>query len=148
MLMNNRGFTLAEVILVVGIMAVAIVGMVRMYIFTTVHAEISGSKTVAMTEAQGMLEQMRMADFDTIVGTFDKQTSTLSLLNGYMFIDISDANPELLEVSIVVSWDDKYNRKIGEEDIDRDGVLDSGEDLNGDGEFSSPVVLQSMITRR
>ena len=146
--MKNNGFSLAEVLFVVVIMSVAILGLVRMYLYTTVQSEMAGNKTVALTEAQGKLEEMRMRDFDTIVGTYDKQTSTLTLVDGVMFIDISDANPELLEIAITVSWDDRYDRRIGERDSDLDGVLDPAEDLNGDGEFTSPVTLKSMITRR
>ena len=146
--MNKTGFTLAELMIVVAIMAISIIGLLKLYIFTTVEAQMSGNKTLAITEAQGKLEEMRMQDFDTIVGTYDKKTSTMSLLDGVMFVDISDANPELLEITIVPSWTDRYGRQIGERDSNNNGVVDPSEDLNGDGQFSSPVVLKSMITRR
>lgn len=192
------GFTLVELMFVVGFLATVVIGMIQLYIYTSVQANLSGNITLAIAEAQNKLEEVRNTQFDTINSTFttgcvcadnldndgdfftdfpaDADCASqsensespgagadpgycvgsfdLTQLNGkgviYIFnnhASYSEITPELLGVQVVISWQDKYNRIIGE-DSDLDGVLDAGEDKNGNGRLDSLVNLFTTLTSR
>ncbi len=151
-LIKNSGFTLVELMIVAGILAVVFTGMLNLFIFTSVQAEMAGNKTLAISAAQDKLEEIRDHDYDDIVidyaggGTPGNTFNTVGL-TGKGAVYVNSSNTELLVIKVVVSWRNKYNRLIGE-DADLDGVLDVGEDLDSNGELSSPITLISMITRR
>jgi prepilin-type N-terminal cleavage/methylation domain-containing protein len=148
----KAGFTLIELLIVVAMLALVITGMIKLFIYTSVLAEISGNKTVAVGEAQDMLEAIREHNYDDIAvdyasGGTPGNIFALDELNGKGAIYIDNSNPELLILKVVVSWRNKYGRIIGE-DANLDGDLDTGEDLDGDTELSSPATLITMLTRR
>ncbi len=74
-------------------------------------------------------------------------TFNLSQVTGQGAIYINTSNPDLLEVEVVISWQDKYGRIIGE-DTDLDGTLDTGEDQDSNNRLSSPVTLTTLIAER
>ncbi|MCA9407413.1 MAG: prepilin-type N-terminal cleavage/methylation domain-containing protein [Candidatus Omnitrophica bacterium] len=149
---DNDGFTLVELLIVAGIMSVVLTGMIKLFIYTNIQAELAGNKTMAVNEAQMKLEEIRNHTYAQIVADYGSggtpgNTFNLNQLNGMGVIYVDSTNTELLEVDIKVCWQDKYNRIIGE-DLDLDGVLDVGEDNNSNGQIDSIVSLSSMITRR
>ena len=155
----ESGFTLMELMVVVWILSVTIIGMVQLFIYTSVQAEMAGRKTLAISEAQSKLEEIRNHTYasittDYISGGTPGNTFTPVFFTGRgaVYIDsagsfITGTNAELLGVKVTVSWRDKYNRIVGE-DTNLNGVLDGGEDRNGNGQLDSPVTLMGMITRR
>ncbi len=76
---SNRGFTLAEILIAVGILAVVMVGLLQVYIHCSVLAEAAGNKSVAMAEAQSKMEEIRNYDFESIVSAY---TSTCACSDG------------------------------------------------------------------
>jgi len=144
---NKQGFTLLELMFVISILVVVISGMIRLFIFTSTQVDIAGRKTIAISQAQNKLEEIRNHDFDLIATDYASTSFNLSLIDGKGVIYIDSSNAELLTLEIVVSWRNKYNRIIGE-DQDMDGALDAGEDLNSNGKIDSSVELISYVTRR
>ena len=149
-----KAFTLVELLVAVIALAVVLVGLVQVFIRCSVLAELSQNKTVAMSEAQGKLEELRNYNFDNIAADYAYGGAlnpfTLDQLNGTGVIYIDSSTADILEIEIVISWENKYGRIIGEDD-DLDGVLDTGspsEDDNGDGKLSSIVTLISRIAAR
>lgn len=81
--------------------------------------------------------------------------------SGFIYIDNTD--PELLEIEVVMSWvskkgipipnvvveadKQKYRRVVGE-DQNLNGVLDAGEDVNGNGKIDSSIVLKTLLTNK
>jgi len=63
---------------------------------------------------------------------------------GVVYVD--DTNPELLEVTVSVCWQ-QVLRVIGE-DKNLNGVLDAGEDTNGNGKIDSSVQLVTRIVNK
>jgi len=147
MKITNKGFTLVELLIVVAILAVVITGMIQLFIYTSVLAEISGNKTVAVGEAQDKIEEIREHTFDDIVMDYDEAIFALAELDGTGVIYVDDTNPELLVLKVVVSWENKYGRIIGE-DTNKNGALDGGEDTDLDTQLSSPATVITMLTRR
>lgn len=149
---DKNGFTLVELMIVAGILAVVFTGMIKLFIYTSVQSNLAGNKTLAVTAAQNVMEEIRNYMFDDIAVDYASAGTPGDTFNpfgltgkGKVYVDSSNA--ELLVIKIVVSWQDKYGRIIGE-DLDLDGSLDGGEDADGDTQLSSPVTLISMITRR
>lgn len=136
-----------ELMFVAAILVVVIAGMIRLFIFTSTQVDIAGRKTIALSQAQNKLEEIRNHDFDLIAADYTSATFDLTLINGKGVVYIDSSNSELLTVEIVVSWLNKYNRIIGE-DQDLDGLLDAGEDINSNGKIDSSIELISYVTRR
>ena len=149
---HDRGFSLVELVVTVGIMAFAIVSMMQLYIYTSIQTELARHQTAAIIEAQNKIEEIRNYTYDNIVTDYSLggslgNTFNLTLLDGKGVIYIDNSNTELLVLEAVVSWEDKLNRIVGE-DLDLDGVLDAGEDINGNAKIDSPARVMSMVTRR
>ena len=150
----KSGFTLVELIVVVGILSVVIPGLMKLFIDTSQLGTMAGNKTLAISEAQNKLESIRNLAFDNIMTTYGAVSGTpfdLTQLNGkgivYAKNTTAPSNVDLLLVEVVICWQDKYGRKIGE-DVNLDGILDAGEDLNGDTKISSLAKLTTRIARR
>lgn len=151
-LSHGVGFTLIELMIAVGVLIIVLVGLLQIFIYCLNLSEFAGNATLAISEAQGELEEIRSHEFERIAGDYGPggnpgNTFELAQLNGKGTIYIDDTNPALLAIEIVVSWREKGNRIVGE-DSDLNGVLDSGEDTNGNGKLDSPVVLVSLIAER
>jgi len=76
---SQQGFTLAEILIAVGILGVVMVGLLQVYIHCSVLAEAAGNKSVAMAEAQSKMEEIRNDDFESIVADY---TSTCACADG------------------------------------------------------------------
>lgn len=149
---DQQGFTLLELLFAVSVLVTSIAGMVRLFMYTSTAADIAGRQTIAVSEAQTKLEEIRNTNYDLVTTNYGSggtpgNTFDLSLINGKGVIYIDSSNAELLVLEVVVSWNNKYNRVVGE-DQDLDGVLDAGEDANGNGKLDSSVELITYLTRR
>lgn len=76
---SKNGFTLAEILIAVGILAVVMIGLLQVYIHCSVLAEAAGNKSVAMSEAQSKMEEIRNHAFEDIVSTY---TTTCACSDG------------------------------------------------------------------
>jgi prepilin-type N-terminal cleavage/methylation domain-containing protein len=149
-----KGFTLVELLLATIILSVVLVGLLQLFIRCSVLTELSNNVTAAMSEAQGKMEEIRNYDFDSIATDYVAGGALnpfdLTQLTGKGVIYIDSSNADLLEIEIVISWQNKYSRIVGE-DLDLDGVLDTSpttEDVNGDSKLSSIATLVSNIAER
>jgi prepilin-type N-terminal cleavage/methylation domain-containing protein len=152
--MKTKGFTLVEVLIAAAILAVIIVGMIQIFIYSSTAAALAGSKTLAVISAQNKLEEIRNHSFDEIVSHYASDgeigpTFIPQGIDGIGVVYINADNPSLLVVRVVVCWRDKRERIIGE-DLNLNGVLDEGEDLAGgiEGEIDSIVSITTRIAKR
>ena len=143
----NRGFTLVEILLAAAILAFALCGILAMYSTCFVLMATSKNINIATNAAQGLIEEIRSPPFTRIISDYNGLNfivNAIPLSRGVVYVD--DTDPELLQVTISVCWN-QGNRIIGE-DTDLDGVLDAGEDANGNGIIDSPVELVTRIANR
>lgn len=150
--LKSAGFTLVELLLAVVILGFTLAGLIQVFIRCSALSELSRNKTTAMSEIQGKMEEIRNHAFSTIATAYASggtpgDTFDLSQLTGKGIIYIDSSNASLLEIKVVACWQDKYDRIVGE-DLDLDGVLDTGEDADGNGEISSPATLITKIASR
>jgi len=148
----KKGFTLVEVLVATGLLVIVLAGLVGLFVYCSMLSELSGDMTMVMSELQGKWEEIRNHDYDLIVSDYSSggtpgNTFDLTQVNAQGVIYIDAANPELLVVKIVASWQARNDRIMGE-DQNLNGILDAGEDQNGNGEIDSSTSLVSMITQR
>ena len=146
-LRSKKGISLVEILIAAGILGVVLVGQIKLFIVCSGLATISGNMTMATAAAQSKLEEIRGHDYADIVADYSGATFDLTDIVGKGVVYVDSSNPDLLEVEVVVSWQDKNNRIVGE-DTDLDGVLDIGEDTNGNGRLDSIVAISSWLADR
>jgi len=159
----NRGFSLAEILLAVAILAFALCGILAMHTTCLVLMATSKNVNIATNAAQGLIEEIRSAPFAQIEDgsleindqPFVEISSNLYrckfpvdvLPSNMVVVYVDVTNPELLEVTISVCWE-QGNRIIGE-DTNLNGVLDAGEDKSPYNQIiDSPVELVTRIANR
>jgi prepilin-type N-terminal cleavage/methylation domain-containing protein len=148
--LNNKGFTLVELLMVVAILAVVVLGLLQLFIYTSVQAQMAGNKTLAVAAATNKIEEIRNHTYTAIAADYafggtPGNTFTPANLTGKGVVYIGSSNPDLLTIEVDVSWRNKYGRVIGE-DTDLTGVWSASKDINGNGKLDSPVKLISAIT--
>jgi prepilin-type N-terminal cleavage/methylation domain-containing protein len=146
---KQQGFTLIELLVVVGILAVVILGLIQTFLLGSVLADLSNKKTIAVGEAQDKLEEILNHTFSTIIvdygaGGTPGNTFSLSQITGKGVVTVTSVSATLLQVDVVICFQYRNGRVFGE-DLDLDGVLDPGEDTNGNGVIDSAVRLTTYI---
>lgn len=152
---RRKGFTLLELLVSVVILVLVLVVLLQLYLYWFNLSETAASFFYAASQTQEKLEEIRnrsFYDFDSIVVDYGSGGSPGNIFNLQQgnatgVIYVNNTNPELLEIEIVTSLLANTGRVVGE-DADLDGILDAGEDANGNGKFDSPVTLKSFLTKR
>lgn len=155
---KNKGFSLVELLF-----AVFIAMVVFSALLTLVQSSLriqSGSQDLILANnaARNRIEDIRTAAFDTIVATyhnrvFDASGFTVGSAKGRSTaVYVAGSGNELIDVRVVVCFRGRDGKVIGEDDgrgggIALDGVLNGGEDVNGNGLLDSPCVLVTAIRK-
>jgi len=143
--------TLLEICLATLVFSVALIGILLFYFNAQEFNELASSFSVALNEAKKMMEVIRSTQFSDIYTTynnyrFDPESFSSGLAKGIVYIDKEAGRDDLLRVNVVICF--RAGRRIIGEDLDLDGILDSGEDRNGNGRLDSPVELTTLVTSR
>jgi prepilin-type N-terminal cleavage/methylation domain-containing protein len=64
---NQKGFTLIEVLLTIGLMAMVLVGFMQLFIYCAALSSVSGSVTMGVTETENKLEEISNHAFENIL---------------------------------------------------------------------------------
>lgn len=116
MVRKKKAFTLIEVVIAIGIMAVAFLGLVAAYISSFELAETAKNTTYALNAAQKKIEEIRDYNFFDIPADYDNTNFTvdgISAGNSNGLVEIDDSAPELLVVTVTACWKQKGGRIIG-----------------------------------
>ena len=148
----TAGFSLAELLITVGILVTVIVILLQLFVYNSVLAELSGNMGNVLSDAQTKLEEIRNSDYSLITTNYASggtpgNTFNISQGQGKGVIYIDSSNASLLQVTVVICWKNKDGRVIGE-DTDLDGILDAGEDLNGNSKIDSKATFILKIAKR
>jgi len=110
----NRGFTLVEVFLASGILAFVFCAILAAYISCSVLITTSKNINIVTNAAMGVIEEIRTAPFTQLeqvdqpcdwVGHYHGCTFNVNdLPSGAGVIDVDDTNPNLLRVTVTVTW--------------------------------------------
>lgn len=138
-----------ELLIAILVLVIALVGLLYTYVGCFNLNETARNLTVATNAAQQRMEEIRNTNFDSISGTFNNQTFTVSnwlSAQNYIaksFISTVVAN-QLLKATVVICWREKGGRIIGE-------AQDSGGNLvliNDNENAKSPCTLVTYVARR
>lgn len=150
MQINKSGFTLLELMIGVGVLIVALAGLLGVFAHMISLNEESGKLSLAVAACQAKLEEIRNSSFTNVYTTYNGANFNP---NGFSSgeakgaVSINNSNPDLLQVFVSVSWRTRSNRVIGE-DRNLNGVCDTGEDLNGNLRLDSPGQITTLMAQR
>jgi len=132
------------------VLVVALLGLLGVFTNCFGLNETARNLTIAINGAQERLEQIRNADFGTIIANYNGPFN-VSGLDGIGRVDatyVAGSNNNLIDTRVVICWRQGRNRIIGE-DINLNGNLDAGEDVNPtNGSLDSPAQLVTLITEK
>lgn len=151
----SKGFTLVELLLATLILGFTLAGLLQVFLRCNALTGVSQDKTAAMSLLQGRMEDIRERSYDDVVTLYDATASgdpaevfDLDPLTGKGVVYITQftaGEDNLLQIKIVGSW---RNWRTYGEDLNLDGVEDTGEDVDGDGDLSSIATVISFIAAR
>ncbi len=145
---KRKAFTLVEFLIAMVIMTAAIFSLLAAHFGVLVLNETSRNVTLATQEAQAKLEELKNIAFDALASYDDISFDVVNFPNdeakGHIDVD-GTVYSDLKRVHISVSWKQRKDRIIGE-DMNLNGILDAGEDKNGNGELNSPADLVTFIS--
>lgn len=141
---SQSGFTLVELLVASAILVITIVGILISYVRSLELAELSRNSSVAINASRSRIEQMKNTAFAQITANFNSVTFTVPGFNGIGVAYVTTVSTNLLQVITTFCWKQRNGLVVGE-DKDLDGVVDAGEDLNGNGRLDSPTQIISDI---
>lgn len=156
---NNSltGFTLMELMIAALILSLAIVGLLGSYISCMQLTEIMRNTSIAMNAVQAKAEEIvrqsqqpitELHNFNTLKVDYDLVSFTPLRLNGIGVSYVDDTNPDLLKITVSLSWRQSRGMVIGE-DKNLNGQWDSGEDtLIANNILDSPAEIVTYIAKR
>jgi hypothetical protein len=100
--------------------------------------------------AQKKIEEIRNYSFSDIYNDYNNTTFTVDEMpsgNSKGVIYVDNSNPDLLKLTVSVCWRQRGTLVVGE-DRNLNGVLNTGEDLNGNNMIDSTVQLVTLIANR
>ena len=150
---DKKGLTLIEILIAMFVLVIGILGTLQLFSYCAYLSEMSGNTNTVIDQAQSKIDEMRSSSFSLIAtnyGAGGTPGNTFALTNptGKGVITLDSSTADLLQVEINVSWKNERNDRIIGEDLDLDGVLDAGEDVNGNGKLDSPVKLITLMARK
>lgn len=153
--MKKSGFTLIELMLTTVIVAGVVIGLFSIFSTSITLTDMAGTMTQMSNAIRYKMDALYDINDFASVDTLDGQTFDLTGF-GFESIAVSEAkgvyevntiNTNLKRVTISISYAIRDGRVVGE-DLNLNGILDDGEDLNSDARLSSPVEATTIISRK
>lgn len=150
-MLRKKGFTLVEILVSTAIMAIAITSTLQILMYLLQMNEANQVSVACMNRVQGIMDEIKRVNYDDIVlyngdtFTVDELTARGIRHRGVIYVNEIEAS-FLSDVKVVISWENR-SRIIGE-DRNFNGALDGGEDLNGNGQIDSPIMIESTLVNR
>ncbi len=164
----KTGFTLAELMVASLVLVTILVGLLASFVTCLDLNETSRNLTTALDAAQQKLAEIREHSFGDACSYYngrsvdddgnpddvDDMPPGESRRIVYVYVDPGvnscstyncTCDYDVLRIVISVCWRQKSGRIIGE-DKDLDGVLDLGEDKNGNNQIDSPAQIVTFLT--
>ena len=153
------GMTLVEILIATFLLVVGLGTLLFGMHYAMIHAEYVKQAQVAMNAAQGQLEQLAAADFDTALltdagyctGTCTntrRPVLTLNGITGQLAIQIrpvplADTTPDLLDIHVAACWQQR-GRVIGE----ANGAVACADGADVGWWVDSPISASTRVARR
>lgn len=132
--------SLVELLVATGVFLIAIIGVLYTYAKAIEINSIGQGAVVAIHAAKNKIEEIKGADHSAITSTYNNTSFAVAGINGRGVIYVDPTNSPLLRIKVVVCWKLSSGRVIGE-DVNLNGVLNAGEDTNGNSQLDSYVQI-------
>lgn len=149
---GQGGFTLVELAVALAVFGILLTGLFAAMAAASTLSDAATGQAAALAAAVGQLEEIIASPRDRLTtdyapgGEPGNLFSVPDLPNSQGVVELDTSESGLVTVRCTVCWRGKGGRLYGE-DADLDGVLDPGEDANGNGWIDSPVSLVVTLVR-
>lgn len=133
-----------ELMMAVLILLPLFTSVVLTYIRATQLNSLAQNISMVTRGCRNQLVQIEGTAFNQVYATYNDFNFNIPGINGVGVVYVDNSNPDLIEVSLSFSWKESNGRILGE-DLDLDGAIDIGEDVNNNGELDSIVGLRTVI---
>lgn len=105
-LLNKRGFTLLELVVVVAILSVTVLGLLASYIYCILLNEYNSSLVIAAGDAQKVLEEMKNLAYGSLQDYVDNFQADrfINLPGELVTFSGTDISGSIAEVVVNVDW--------------------------------------------
>ena len=141
---SNAGLTLPELLMAILILVPLFIGAILTFVKCMEYSAMAKNSSTAILASKNRMAQIDNTIYGQVFANYNSTTFTAAGLNGIGVTYVNNADPNLLDITISFCWRERNGRVIGE-DKDLDGVLDAGEDTDGDNMIDS---LVSLTTKR
>ena len=147
----HRGFTLLELAIAVAIFILAICGIISLFVSLSGFTESAGNITRMINVARGEFEtNIRNANFDSLANYSLLPPAIPNNMSLICYVQNYPTNPPIIndvkQVLLVVNYRQRGNYVFGE-DKNVNGILDDGEDTDGNGRLSSICEIATFVKR-
>jgi len=137
-----------ELMIAALVLALVLVGLLASYISCMQLTELMRNTSVAMNAIQAKAEEIKGHTYANIKAEYDRVSFTPSGLNGIGVSYVDDTNPELIKITVSLSWRQSRGLIIGE-DRNLNGQWDTGEDtLIVNNSLDSPAAIVTYIAEK
>ena len=141
---SRKGFTLSELMIGVLVLTPILIGTLATFIRSNDLNDVSANSSFALNALTNQLTVIENTEFSQLIN-LNNTTFTITGLDGIGVVNVDNSDPQLITVRLSFSWQEKNGRLIGE-DLNLNGVLNAGEDSNGNGRLDSPVMISTLIS--
>jgi len=142
--MNASGFTLVEVLVSTLILMPIFLSVMYVFIQGIELSDTARHSSEAVRLLRSKMTEIENTPFNQIEAKYNNITFTANGMNGIGVSYIDDSQPNILDITMTFSWQERSGRTLGE-DLDLDGQIDAGEDVNGNNILDSPVTLTTRL---
>jgi Tfp pilus assembly protein PilE len=153
---NSSGFTLIEVLITTLFLTVALLSTLGLFAYTLSSADSNRNNTSAQYEVEGKIEEICANDYATIKTTYTTagalKVTSFNLINnltgkGIIYAqELPGAANGLMRIKVVVCY--RQGARVIGEDTNLNGLIDSGEDANGNNELDSPCEIERVVVNK
>ena len=139
---DSRGFSLPELLMATVLMAVIFVGVLLTILKCLELTDIARVSAAAVVEAKNKMMEIENTPYNSIVATYHDVPFDVAGFNG-KGVSYATSVSQAITITVVVCWKQPNGRVFGE-DTNLNGVLNVGEDRNGNGRLDSIVQITTM----
>ncbi len=152
----KRGFSLIELMFAAGILISGLATLLGIFALCFTLSETAKNLTLSTNAIKQQLEDIRDHNYFNIYDDYNNTAFTISGMssqNGTGAITVNNSDPDLLKITISVSWRQKGGRIIGADNgsgggIALNGIRDGAEQSDADGTLKSPAKIVTLIANR
>jgi prepilin-type N-terminal cleavage/methylation domain-containing protein len=144
---RRQGFTLPELLIASTVVLLTSVGILFTYVQCLELNRMNHDTSLVLQAVRNLMEEIRSVSPSMVHDTYNEKTHLIEEPKGIVLVTVNDQDPQLLLVTAKCFWKQGKGRMMGE-DINFNGMLDLGEDVNKNDALDSPLTLVTYVHNR